>query len=504
MPRERDIASTGPDGTTPDPSTSRVGKTPRKSKFASPIVKPHDSLARVGGSFGLLNQNGPFALREGEMTRAEIVEWSNSLSLGERTDFRTARNTITQALGVNSLMEVDEIFDDPEKMEAARIRANRKFAEKFGLEGSDGEIAEIISGKKDSYAITADEVRNRVAQEIRGARLFEQSNEAAGANDIIALLRLQLRGADARVRFEAQLKLEEMKLAAADDKREREEAERRTVEFELAKIRFTREGRDPREARTGTEGSFYELQQFLDRYVFRSEKTGGDITMLASHHRASDFACESVTRLPQKQAAFVMQRRPPKGMRYTPIKERSFVFRGRTIPIYSTPRLKETESSIIKLFRKGTTNSAGAVEDKIGLMAVLQDERDIDAFNTVLMQGANEAELPFDIEELEDSLGNSSYSARNAGSSQDFRALKGIPTIGSIRFELLEFDHPGYIDNLYRDGVSHKEMQAKRLFESGVAEHFFPEAIYGVSHVRQQAFVLSQIRREMRNNGDPN
>lgn len=463
----------------------------------TPITLPDgqkQGLARFGGSFGLLDQNGPFALREG-MTRRDTIDWSTSLSLGERTDFRTARNTITQALDVTSLLHVDDIFNDPDRMEEARVRANRKFAEKFGLEGSDGEIEDKIK----RFAVTADEVRNRVAQEIRGTKVFEQSNEVAGAKNIADLLQLQLRGGDIRVMFEAELKLEGMKLAAANDKREREETERRLVEYELVRARLVREGRDPREARTGTEGSFLEFQRFLDTSVFKSDRAAGEVTMLLSHHRSDDFSCETVTRLPRKQSAFVMHRRPPKGTRYTPIKERAFEYRGRTIPIYSTPRLKETESSVIKLFRKGTTNAAGAVEDEIGLMAVLQDERDIDAFITVLMQGANEAGLTFDIDELEDSLGKSAYSAKNPGSSKDFRALKFLATIGSMKVEFLIFDHPGYIDNIYRDGVSHKEMQAKRLFESGVAEHFFPERIYpDVSHAKQQAFVISQIRREMR------
>ena len=460
------------------------------------ILPPTQNLATAGGIFGLLDQNGPFALQD-SMTRKQIKEWRDSLGLGERINFLTTRSRVYSALGVKSLLDVDEVFEDPVRMEEARTRANRSFAERFGIYGSDGEIANKIR----NLSTKANNTRNRATQEIRGSKLFEQSNEVASADNIADLLRLRLRGADTRIKFEAELKLEGMKIAALNDQRAREESERRLVEYRIERERLNKErierGEEKKPA-TGTESNFLEFQRFLDAYVLKSGKAGGDVTILVSHHNPEDFSCETVSRLPQKQVAYVMHRRAPKGTKYTPIKERVFEHEGRSIQIYSTERLKDDESSDLKLFRKRKTNPAVAVEDTIGLLAVLKDEADIEAFVLKLMQGAENANLQFEIDELEDSLSGSSYSAENAGSSTNFRALKFLATIGSMRVEFLIFDHQAYIDNLYRDGVSHEEVQARRIFESGVAKHFFPESIYGVNLENHRQFVIQQIRRDIR------
>jgi hypothetical protein len=287
-----------------------------------------------------------------------------------------------------------------------------------------------------------------------------------------------------------------MMLAAGIDQRDREEAERRLVAIRMGKIKEAGE----RESDSVYDINYYQFQKFLDDFVFKSKKTGAtQSTVLSSQHGSEEFECLTVHRLPQKQAEIVRYRRPPKGAKYTEIQERTFIQAGREILVYSTPRKKDDVSTLLKLIRKGQTNPSG-VEDSIGLMAVLETKEEILAFVKRLSEAADEAGLLFHIEELEDTLDGKPYTAKTAGSSTKLRALKFIARIGGMKVEFLIFDHKGYLDNLYRDDVSHDEFAVRRFYKSGTAEFLFPgdKKLYNVNHMKQEKSLRENLRRRIR------
>jgi hypothetical protein len=335
----------------------------------------------------------------------------------------------------------------------------------FGIQGS----ALDIKSRVNEYSRTADAVINFLKN-----RIFTPysshvaiTNEVEIATDPVDLLLLYFDDRyHKKARFEAQRKLSLMSLAGSIDQRERE---------------------------TGIEEKFAQFLDFLNDYVWsRSQKIGGhDIVYLVSYHDGPEYYCSNVEIIPRQEAAAIALE---KGVKLTLLKRRRFTVGNREIPIYVSIRKKPPEAKVLKLLRKNEKNPAVAVDDELGLMAVLNSTADVKTFQKHLTQSATRADSFMILEDISDTLTGGNYQGNSIGSSSKTPMLKFFARLGGMRVEFIIHTNQSWVNYMYQRDVAHDEYEVKRIFDSGVAELLFPQDIYFLNHqaVRENMIRLSR------------
>ena len=464
------------------------------------VIKPTPTrgLAKYGGNFDLLDQDGHFRIPEPAFKSKERRTWRASLTIGEKIEFGTLKNNVLELFGVKSLPEIRDVLIDPTRREERTIEAYRIIARRFGIQGSDeyikGKIEGVVmpDGERVGFHPTAIKERARLATTIAKPRAFELSNNVATTTNVLELLGMVFFGESKQIRFEAAKILDGMETAASADRiRRQEETARFLASPHTRTAEASQEGSDKKDL------DITEIGGILERYFYGSNPPT-ESTLLLSRHSPDDFRCIGVQRVPDKQARIARYKRPPKGHLYTELPERTIQLDGEEILAYTTVRRKSLESTVTKGKRKGTKNLRKAVEDAIGMRVVVQNTNDIPQVHDKLVEAFKAAGYSFTLLELEDSLSGGSFSAKNPGSSEKLRVVKIIAEIGPWLVETQYQNHEAFIDSTAQDGVSHKEFELSRLYDSGVPQHDFPVNIYGQPLEKVRDARISEIRRGIR------
>jgi hypothetical protein len=304
---------------------------------------------------------------------------------------------------------------------------------------------------------------------------LETSNEIETTHDPVELL---LRVFDERfhmkARFEAKRKLVLMNLAGSIDQRERE---------------------------SDIENKFYTFLEFLNQYVWSRQLKIGQLekVYLLSRHDPEDFRCVKVSVIAEAD------RDSLKGLdddeRLTLLKRRVFQDGGRDYPVYVSVRKKDSASKVLKLLRKNEKNPAVAVDDELGLMAVLDNISDVKRFVRHMTRSAIKSGSLMTLEDISDTLTGGHYDSVNVGSSGKTQMLKFFARMGGMRVELIIHTNQSYLNYRFQHDIAHDEYEVKRIFDSGVAEFLFPSDIYNLDMQKIRQTMLERFRRNIEESG---
>lgn len=429
--------------------------------------------------FTAMKQNGPFAVSDGftlgrpfsRQTRTWARMFHDDRLLV--TKYRVVRAQIFDFLQIESFKEI------PKLLANASIRAQRSeracllLGNLFGISGSSSEVRSRIK----EYAQTADAVINLLRGKLLApyASHLETSNEIETTHDPVDLL---LRVFDDRfhmkARFEAKRKLVLMNLAGSIDQRERE---------------------------TDIENKFYAFLEFLNRNVWSPQLKIGQLetAYLLSRHDPEDFRCLSVEVI--DTAARARLKQLGEGEKLTLLKRRVFQDDGRDIPVYVSVRKKDSAAKVLKLLRKNEKNPAVAVDDELGLMAVLDSISDVKRFVRHMTRSAIKSGSFMTLEDISDTLTGGLYHSGNVGSSSHTPMLKFFARMGGMRVELIIHTNQSYLNYRFQRDIAHEEYEVKRIFDSGVAEFLFPRDIYNLDMDQIRQTLLDQFRRHIEQSG---
>ncbi|MBA3014384.1 MAG: hypothetical protein KKD63_15540 [Proteobacteria bacterium] len=424
-------------------------------------------------SFPLLDQQGPFATLH-HPPDVNIFSNDNRLlckamrQAGMVTRFRAIRSQIFDFLQVSSFAEVQQLIHDRDRRQEVNRRCFVLLGNMFGLDGNEREIISTVGG----YSRTADGVIRFLKAKVMAsfASNIEMTNEIDAISSPVDLLLIIFDDRyHKKARFEAKRKLILMSLAGSIDQRERE---------------------------TGIESKFYEFLNFLNDKVWSQRSKIGELEVayLLSQHDPKEFACQSVRVITPQEARAVV-RKP--GQKLTLIKRRRFQVGSREIPIYVTIRKKPPEAKVLKLLRKGEENPAVAVDDELGLMAVLDSVAEVKLFLAHLTKSALRADSFMALEEITDTLTGGRHQGGNIGSSALTPMFKFFARMGGMRVEFIIHSNKTYLNYIYQRDISHDEYEIKRVFDSGVAEMLFPQDIYDLDMVEIKGRQLMQCRRQI-------
>lgn len=382
------------------------------------------------------------------------------------TKYRALRNQVFSFLDITSFTQLNEILKNPHFQEERSKRACALLGNMFGLNGTPREIEARVH----QYARTADAVINSLKVKLLSeyASYVATTNEIEVANDPVDLLLTMFDNRySKKARFEARRKLVLMSLAGSIDQRETE---------------------------TATEEKFSTFLHFLNDYVWSSSLKIGelDVVYLHSKHSKEDFSCTEVTPLSPHAAKEIILSEESK---LTLIKRRRFLSGKNEIPIYVSIRKKPPEAKVLKLLRKNEKNPSIAVDDELGLMAVLNSVADIKVFQDHLIRSASKADSFMVLEDISDTLtGKSPYKATSTGSSSKTEMMKFFARLGGMRVEFIIHTNQSWLNYMYKHDVSHDEYEVKRIFDSGVMELLFPEDIYHLNHKTIRSELIDQFR----------
>ncbi len=331
--------------------------------------------------FTSLQQHGPLAVEENiQIDRPfspSTKRWVKNLCKNRlhTTKYRALRNQVFTFLDITSFTQLGELLKNPHSQEERSKRAYALLGNMFGLNGTPREREARVH----QYARTADAVINLLKVKLlhQYAPYIATTNEIEVANDPVDLLLTMFDNRySKKARFEARRKLILMSLAGSIDQRETE---------------------------TATEEKFSNFLRFLNDYVWSSSLKIGelDVVYLHSKHSKDDFSCTEVTPLsPQAAKEIVLS----KESKLTLIKRRRFSSGNNEIPISVSIRKKPPEAKVLKLLRKNEKNPSIAVDDELGLMAVLDSVTDIKIFQDHLTRSASKADSFMVLEDMSDTL----------------------------------------------------------------------------------------------------
>ncbi|MBE0585571.1 MAG: hypothetical protein IH612_17665 [Desulfofustis sp.] len=424
--------------------------------------------------FTSLNQQGPLAVSDAidvsRPFRRENRVWVTRITAHDLTvtKYRALRSQIFEFLNVHSFRQIGALLDDQSARAVCSNRACLLLGNMFGIRGTPEEIR----GRVSEYARTADAVINSLKSKIFApyASHVAITNEVEITTDPVDLLLMAFDDRyHKKARFEAQRKLSLMSLAGSIDQRERE---------------------------TEIEEKFSLFLDFLNRHVWSTSLKIGehDIVYLLSRHCEPDFSCDEVSVIRREDAAAVV---PETGLKLTLLKRRRFTAAGRDIPIYVSIRKKPPEAKVLKLLRKNEKNPAVAVDDELGLMAVLNSAADVKIFQKHLTGSATRADSFMILEDISDSLTGGRHKATATGSSSKTAMLKFFARLGGMRVEFIIHTNRSWVNYLYQRDVAHDEYEVKRIFDSGVADLLFPPAIYFLDHCRVRESMIRFFRRQI-------
>ncbi len=417
-------------------------------------------------------QDGPFAIGEEPPFHhpfsSSSKQWVAALQGDQllKTKYRAVRNQIFDFLGIDTFDEILALLHEKAFRDATRSRSHLLLGNMFGINGSTRTIHRHLH----DYASTADDVINSLRMKVLApySSHIEMTNEIETTADPLDLLLIIFDDRFHRkARFEAKRKLVLMNLAGSIDQRERE---------------------------TRIEQQFADFLDFLNVHVWSPSMKIGDleISYLFSRHDEKDFSCKEVKVLSEKE---VKRMAPGPGEKLTLIKRRRFRDGGREIPIYVTIRKKPPAAKVLKLLRKNEKNPATAVDDELGLMAVLNSVSDVKRFLRHLTSSAIRADSFMTLEDISDTLTGGEYRGTATGSSGKTPMLKFFARLGGMRVEFIIHTNRSYLNYMYQRDVAHDEYEVKRIFDTGVAAFLFPPDIYHLNMDEIRDRQLARFRR---------
>jgi hypothetical protein len=426
--------------------------------------------------FLAMKQDGPLRVEDdvenygrifSAQSRSQVKKFS-----GDRTTvskYRAVRDHVFDLLDINSFSEIPRLIGNPAKTQALQNRSYTLLANLYGITGDSSEIRNQFK----DYALAADNVITYLKQHVLASYYshIELSNEIETTHSPVDLLLIQFNPRFHRkIRFEAKRKLVLMSLAASIDQRERE---------------------------TDIEAKFASFLNFLNDYVWSPKLKIGEVetSYLHSTHNSETFACEKVSVLKNLEGLTQDDLGPRE--KITLIKRRFFLFNDRNIPIYVSVRKKDAAAKILKLLRKNEKNPAVAVDDELGLMAVLNSSADIRRFVRHLTRSALKAESIMVLEDISDTLSGGYYHGKSTGSNAKTPMLKFFARLGGMRVEFIIHTNASYLDYRYKRDVAHEEYEVRRLFDSDVASFLFPEDIYHLDMKRIREKQLASFRKSI-------
>jgi len=422
--------------------------------------------------FTSLQQHGPLKVEENIYIHRPFSpstrRWVKNLckSRLKTTKYRALRNQVFTFLDITSFTQLSELLENPATQKERSRRAYALLGNMFGLNGTPREIEARVH----QYARTADAAINSLKVKLLNqyASYIATTNEIEVANDPVGLLLIMFDNRySKKARFEARRKLILMTLAGSIDQRETE---------------------------TETEEKFSNFLHFLNDYVWSSSLKIGelDAVYLYSKHSKEDFSCTEVSILSPEAAKEIELSEESK---LTLIKRRRFLSGNNEIPIYVSIRKKPPEAKVLKLLRKNEKNPSVAVDDELGLMAVLDSIADIKIFQDHLTRSASKADSFMVLEDISDTLtGKVPYKTTNTGSSSKTEMMKFFARLGGMRVEFIIHTNKSWLNYMYKHDVSHDEYEVKRVFDSGVMELLFPEDIYHLDHKTIRSELINQFR----------
>ncbi|WP_240194478.1 hypothetical protein [Desulfopila inferna] len=422
--------------------------------------------------FTSLKQDGPFSCEESVSCAhpfsREVKNWvrDHCREQIDVTKYRSVRNQIFEFLDIQSFRDIQTLIDSEEERDKRQKRSKMLLGNMFGIEGNVREI----EGKLSDYARTANDVIIYLRSKILApfSSHIETTNEIQITSNPLDLLLIVFNDRyHKKARFEAKRKLTLMNLAALIDQRERE---------------------------TGIEDKFSRFLTFLNEYVWSPSMKIGEleIAYLVSSHEPRFFSCTGVEVISEDQLQ-AAEHIP--GRKITLIKRRRFRSRDRDYPIYVTIRKKTPEAKVLKLLRKNEKNPAVAVDDELGLMAVLNTINDVKQFQRHLTNSALKIDSFMTLEDISDTLTGKEYQSSAVGSSTRTQMLKFFARLGGIRVEFILHTNKSYLNYIYQRDVSHDEYEVKRIFDTGVAMLLFPSDIYRLDHRNLREKQLRRFRR---------
>ncbi|MEH6453972.1 MAG: hypothetical protein V7782_13135, partial [Psychromonas sp.] len=171
---------------------------------------------------------------------------------------------------------------------------------------------------------------------------------------------------------------------------------------------------------------------------------------------------------------------------------------NKQIPIYVAIRKKPPEAKVLKLLRKNSKNPGVAVDDELGLMAVLDSVSDIKAFQLHLTRSASKANSLMVLEDISNTLVESStYKGNAAGSSDRTSMMKFFARLGGMRVEFIIHTNQTWLNYMYQQDVAHDEYEVKRMFDTGVTELLFPKDIFNLEHRNTRNEMLNFFRKQI-------
>ena len=417
--------------------------------------------------FTSMLQNGPFAVNDlppvAHPFSKEAKAWVRTLHRNQllKTKYRAVRGQIFDFLGISSFDEILLLIRDRTLRAETTLRCHNLLGKMFALNGVSHDVGRYLH----DYARTADDVVNSLRAKVLAPYRshIETTNEIETTHDPVALLLIIFdERFHRKARFEAKRKLVLMNLAGSIDQRERE---------------------------TDIETKFSDFLRFLNAHVWSPSLKIGDLQIryLHSRHNPEDFSCQEVRVLSEDQARAVTL---APGEKLTLIKRRSFSNQGREIPIYVTIRKKPPSAKVLKLLRKNEKNPATAVDDELGLMAVVNSVSDVKCFIRHLTRSTVQAGSLMTLEDISDTLTGGEYAGTSMGSSGKTPMLKFFARLGGMRVEFIIHTNRSYLNYIYQRDVAHDEYEVKRIFDTGVAEFLFPGDIY---HLQMDAIRTAQI-----------
>lgn len=423
--------------------------------------------------FTAMKQDGPFAVGDNapslQLFSSHSKVWAKKFCQEPLTitKYRAVRGQIFDLLQVDRFSQIASLIDDPALREERSQRAYVLLGNLFGI---DGNISEVKT-KIHQYADTADEVIGYLKGKVLAAYSshIELSNEIEMTQNPVDLLLMIFNDSyHKKTRFEAKRKLVLMGLAGSIDQRERE---------------------------TDIETKFTKFLNFLNRYIWSPKLKIGELenAYLLSRHDAVDFHCTSVDVLDSATGRAISGFDDREKL--TLIKRRLFSDHGREIPVYVSVRKKTSAAKVLKLLRKNEKNPAVAVDDELGLMAVLDNVSQVKRFMRHLTRSAVRADSIMILEDISDTLTGGHYQGGSEGSSAGTRMLKFFARLGGLRVEFIIHTNQSYLDYRYQRDVAHEEYEVRRLFDSGVTEFLFPADIYHLDMPRIRQSQLRQFRK---------
>jgi len=214
-----------------------------------------------------------------------------------------------------------------------------------------------------------------------------------------------------------------------------------------------------------------------------------------SQHDPDTFRCLQVQVI--DAAAREGLKKLREGEKLTLLKRRIFQDEGRDIPVYVSVRKKDSAAKVLKLLRKNEKNPAVAVDDELGLMAVLDSISDVKRFVRHLTRSAIKSGSFMTLEDISDTLTSGDFHAKNVGSNGQTPMLKFFARMGGMRVELIIHTNQSYLNYLFQRDIAHDEYEVKRFFDSGVAEFLFPSDIYNLDMPQIRQTLLEQSRKRI-------